>query len=70
MTKWDLVLDATRGHDIQTVAVRLDDVLDGKAWIAITCACGESFTEQWEFTDHIRRLVFAVIAEGEPMLFR
>lgn len=61
--KWQQVLDATKGHDLDVISVHLRE--DGN-WTYIRCTCGtpdEAFTEPWEFTDHIRRLVFAAISE-------
>ena len=63
---WQRVLAATDGHNIDTISVHLDDA---KSWTYITCTCGlpETFTEQWEFTDHIRRLVFDALLGPDAM---
>jgi len=55
MSDWDKVLAATDGHNMDTVQTHLSD---GTSWFAVMCSCGEWFREEWEFTDHIRRLVF------------
>jgi len=59
VTPWDKVVAATDGHNIDTIDVHLDE---DRSWTYIGCSCGNHsdgpFTEPWEFTDHIRRLVF------------
>ena len=57
---WTRVVEATETHNISTVRV---DLFNGRSRVYMTCECGnqpdrESFTEEWEFTDHIRRLAF------------
>lgn len=55
----------TNGHDIGDVTVHLRD---GKSWTYIQCSCGtETFTEEWEFTDHIRRLVFDALKDASAV---
>jgi hypothetical protein len=61
---WQKVVDATEGHNLASIDVCLDE---GFSWTYIRCTCGnqpdgESFTEAWQFTDHIRRLVFAAVS--------
>jgi hypothetical protein len=65
-TAWHKVLAATEGHDIERVAVHLEE---GRSWTYIYCTCGnepdrEAFTDPGEFTDHIRRLVFGALSGG------
>lgn len=63
---WDKVVAATKDHHIAQVTVELDG---DKSWTYIRCTCGnrpdgEAFTEEWQFTDHIRRLVFDALRAG------
>lgn len=65
MSDWDKVLAATDAHNLDQITV---EFADGKAWTYIRCTCGnlpdgDAFTEEWQFTDHIRRLVFDALSE-------
>jgi hypothetical protein len=63
MTAWDDVVAATEGHNIADVRVVIGEK---RPWVYIECSCNaDTFTEQWEYTDHIRRIVFAAIM-GSP----
>lgn len=60
---WAKVLAATEGHNIDRIGFDFDQ--HGQSWLVIWCSCGnepdrEAFKEPWEFTDHIRRIVFAL----------
>ena len=64
---WKRVLAATEGHNIDTIGTTFDQ--GGRAWTYIRCTCGlgrEAFTDSWEFTDHIRRIVFDALSEADP----
>lgn len=58
MTPWERVVAVTEKHNIDRVTVDLDE---GRSWTYVRCDCGESFSERWEFTDHIRRLTFDAV---------
>lgn len=65
MTDWEKVVAATEGHNLEQVDVRLTE---GGPWVYTQCSCypaSETFTEPWEFTDHIRRIVFEAIRPTE-----
>jgi hypothetical protein len=69
LTDWAKVLRATEGHGIDRIEVSFvaaPDATAPRSWTFIYCTCGnlpdrEAFTEEWEFTDHIRRLVFEAL---------
>lgn len=68
MTDWEAVVAATEGHNIDKFSVDLDK---GKSWTYVYCTCGnepdrEAFREPWEFTDHIRRIVFEAVTARQP----
>ena len=65
MTPWEKVVAATEGHNIDSIRVRLDSEAP-TSWTYIGCTCDhDAFEEGWEFTDHIRRLVFDAIKAEE-----
>jgi hypothetical protein len=69
-TRWDRVLAVTEGHSIDNISVHFDSA-SGQSWTYVYCTCGnepgrEAFTEPWEYTDHVRRLVFNALTEDEP----
>lgn len=66
-TQWERVVEATDVHNIDTVTVHVGE---GQSWTYIRCTCGnkpneEAFSEPWEFTDHIRRIVFAAMTSDD-----
>lgn len=54
-TPWDRVVAATDKHNIERIGGWWSE--DYKS-LGVTCSCGEEFIENWEFTDHIRRITF------------
>ncbi len=59
--EWAKVEAATIGHNIDTISVHMGAVGEPRTYIRCTCGPREDFTEEWEFTDHIRRLVFEAL---------
>jgi hypothetical protein len=60
MSDWAKVVAATEGHNLDKISVHFDE---DRSWTYAYCTCGnepdrEAFKEPWEFTDHIRRIVF------------
>jgi hypothetical protein len=73
VTPWEKVVAATEGHNIDEFSAHMGE--NGQAWTYIRCTCyptSETFREPWEFTDHIRRIVYETTmsavgsAVGEP----
>ena len=61
MSGWDKAVEATAGHRLERVDVRMRAEEMGENWVWLRCSCGESedddFVQPSEFTDHIRQIV-------------